>query len=188
VPTSSSTHCLGEVVIDTTVHSAAGTVAHLLVAEACSSEHPTGFDLIGAANRMLRERSDLGVLRGSVRLAAVTAAGVYLTRWRPVSATLSAVEFPLGRRVADLVWELSDGTVVVDELKTGLAVPGLRDTRQCVDMCAAGVAVWGGCFGGVRLIYTSRPADCVWFGSTTPAGLSASVHASPVATVERGIK
>lgn len=98
---------------------------------------------------------------------AVTAAGVYLNRFRPVVPwTFLGSEIKSGRCRFDLVFECERG-VLIDEMKLGVGRAGEVAVRSQVDRyLVEGTSKWGSRFIGVRLCAVHEPASCRLF---TPA-------------------
>lgn len=96
-------------------------------------------------------------------LDAVTAAGVYLHRFRPESpARFLGAEVPLDRGRADVVHELASGRVLIDEVKLGMERHLDQTVRsQITRYLDRGSELWGSRFFGVRLCSVHQPAHSI---------------------------
>lgn len=92
-------------------------------------------------------------------LDAVTAAGVYLHRFRPTGDwSLMAEEFVAGNSRFDLVHCDQKGTTLIDELKLGVSRTGEAVVREQIDRyLETGSRLWGSSFVGVRLCAVHEP-------------------------------
>ena len=90
---------------------------------------------------------------------AVTAAGVYLQRFRPLPPwQLVADEMPSGPCRFDLVYELDECGILIDELKLGIGRRGESEVRKQIDAYLdEGLRRWHGRFLGVRLCAVHEP-------------------------------
>lgn len=110
-----------------------------------------------AARRLLLTSPVSGARAPSVRMQVASAAGTYLRRFSP-DAELIGVERPLGAGVADLVWS-HDGSIVIDEIKSGTCVLGDPPlVAQVARFLDGGRGEWGEAFSGVRLVPLSKPS------------------------------
>jgi hypothetical protein len=94
-------------------------------------------------------------------LDAVTAAGVYLNRFRPPAPwRLAAVEMRIAHSSLDIVHELEGRGVLVDELKLGVGRYGESSVqRQIARYLKIGNELWGASFLGVRLCAIHEPSQ-----------------------------
>jgi hypothetical protein len=92
-------------------------------------------------------------------LDAITAAGVYLQRFRPLQPwLLIGNEVPSGRCRFDLVHERDGTGVVIDELKLGVSRSGETAVRDQISRYVdEGSKRWGARFRGVRLCAVHEP-------------------------------
>ncbi len=92
-------------------------------------------------------------------LDAVTAAGVYLHRFRPgPDWTLIPDELVDGRNRFDLVHQHRDGGMLIDELKLGVGRSAETAVRDQIDRyVTAGSRRWGSSFMGLRLCAVHEP-------------------------------
>ena len=96
---------------------------------------------------------------------AVTAAGVYLSRFHPRSRdwSLVGVELVSGSSRFDLAYESRHG-VIIDELKLGQGRSGESLVREQIDKYVdRGSEVWGDRFLGVRMCSVHEPARARFF-------------------------
>jgi hypothetical protein len=92
---------------------------------------------------------------------AVTAAGVYLHRFRPLASwRLVATEMQVGRSRLDIVHSNDGVGVVIDELKLGVGRHGENLVQdQIKHYMKVGYELWGPAFIGVRLCAVHEPAN-----------------------------
>lgn len=115
-----------------------------------------------------------------IYISAFTAASKYLSRLRPLSASLLAAEETVQGVRPDLTWLHSNSGVFFDELKTGRYVTVDKVQKQVVQQLLAGIEEYGASFLGVRVLSTSIPSNSLMFlpdGSIQP--LQASWLAIP---------
>lgn len=96
---------------------------------------------------------------------AVTAAGVYLSRFHPRTQdwSLLGVELVSGSSRFDLVYESRHG-VLIDELKLGQGRSGESLVREQIDKYVKrGSEMWGERFLGVRMCSVHEPARARFF-------------------------
>lgn len=89
---------------------------------------------------------------------AVTAAGVYLNRFRPIAPwSLIGTEIRSGNCVFDLAFESKSG-ILIDELKLGISRANETKVREQINRyLVEGKKVWGNRFVGVRLCPVNEP-------------------------------
>lgn len=89
---------------------------------------------------------------------AVTAAGVYLNRFRPLAPwSLIGSEIRSGNCIFDLAFE-SDSGILIDEIKLGLGRANEAKVREQLNRYVVeGKQVWGDRFIGVRLCPVNEP-------------------------------
>ncbi|MEY4372685.1 MAG: hypothetical protein RL219_1454 [Actinomycetota bacterium] len=140
-----------------------GDRAHRIVATALRSEPPStraaaAIVLTRCGRQVFAEHPVEYRTRESL-LDAVTAAGVYLHRFRPTNGWhLVADEFAVDGARFDLVHRSDAGAVLVDELKLGVGRGGETAVREQIDRYLdAGRRMWGSSFIGVRLCAVHEP-------------------------------
>ena len=131
-----------------------GTRVHRVIAglaRAHPTDRPSPAVVLSACCADLdRDRVDERVRRRAVSQGLRTATNVYVgLAWPPDGWVFAGAEVSLGGARADLVWEHTDGRVLIDELKTGA-----DDTaaRQVARLLAAGRRRYGTALVGVRLV------------------------------------
>ena len=100
---------------------------------------------------------------------AVTAAGVYLSRFHPRTRdwSLLGVELVSGSSRFDLVYESRHG-VLIDELKLGQGRTGESLVRAQIDKYVRrGTEMWGDHFLGVRMCSVHEPSRARFFPQTS---------------------
>jgi hypothetical protein len=112
-------------------------------------------------------------VRQAVRKALHVGARSYLRFFAPGSeATFVGAELAAGRARFDLVWKTEAGDYWADEIKGGRVRRGhLRLPRQLSAEVAAGRALWGDRFIGVRVCMLAFPTDSLMAhadGTTEP--------------------
>lgn len=142
---------------------AVGDRAHRIVAAALRSEQPptrsaTAIMLARCGRQVFADHPIDYRTRESL-LDAVTAAGVYLHRFRPTSNwRLVADELAVGGSRFDLVHRRHQGAVLIDELKLGVGRTAETAVRDQIDRYLdAGRRMWGSSFIGVRLCAVHEP-------------------------------
>jgi hypothetical protein len=102
------------------------------------------------------------VYRQAAKQRLLTAAAVYFRLFAPAGTwELLGVEAAYGRNRADLVWRTSGGGVVIDEIKSGVALDRFENERleqQVARLLTGGAATHGEPFGGVRVVLLATPA------------------------------
>lgn len=140
-----------------------GDRAHRIVAAALRTEQPltrsgSAMVLTRCGRQVFTDHSVEYRPRESF-LDAVTAAGVYLHRFRPGGAwSLMAEEFVADGSRFDLVYRHVDGATLIDEVKLGVGRNGETAVREQIDRYLdAGGRLWGASFVGVRLCAVHEP-------------------------------
>lgn len=143
--------------------SSVGTATHRLVgllAMRHRAKAPAADEMKDAARALLCGGRSPSA-RQAMRVAVISLTGVYAQRFWPSEARLVACELVVGDSAVDLLWLLGDGTLFVDELKTGIAAcelhePTLTQARTQADEA---LGLLGGSFIGVRVVLLRRPVD-----------------------------
>lgn len=140
-----------------------GDRAHRIVAAALRTEQPP----TRSGNAIMLTRCGRQVFadypveyRGRESfLDAITAAGVYLHRFRPPAGwSLMADEFVADGSRFDLVHRNEAGATLIDELKLGVGRTGETSVREQIDRyLKTGSRLWGSSFVGVRLCAVHEP-------------------------------
>jgi len=144
------------------VEAEVGRRIHRVIAELVDRPEPVDAATVMATVAALWRRDPVGgSVASSARLRCSTSVAVYFNRFLPDATwEFAGCEVRLGRAVADLVWRRpADGTVVVDELKSGAVdVTDRRVADQLGRLASGGRARWAGRFAGVRLVPLGSPA------------------------------
>lgn len=92
------------------------------------------------------------------RFQAITAAGVYLNRFRPSAPwALLGAELRSGKCIFDLVYKCERG-VLIDEIKLGVNRSNEAEVREQIDRyLVEGRKIWANEFLGVRLCAVDEP-------------------------------
>lgn len=140
-----------------------GDRAHRIVAAALRSEQPptrsaSAITLARCGRQVFADHPVEYRTRESL-LDAVTAAGVYLHRFRPTANwSLLGDEFAVPGSRFDLVHRNQAGAVLIDELKLGVGRTAETAVREQIDRyLAEGRRLWGSSFVGVRLCAVHEP-------------------------------
>jgi len=140
-----------------------GDRAHRIVAAALRTEQPTtransALALTRCGRKVFADHPVDYRSRESF-LDAVTAAGVYLNRFRPNTGwSLVADEFVAEGSRFDLVHRNDDGKILIDEIKLGVGRAGETAVREQIDRYVdTGYQLWGSSFVGVRLCAVHEP-------------------------------
>lgn len=142
---------------------AVGDRAHRIVARACRTEAPDTRAgdalLLTRCGRQVFDDHPVEYRSRESFLDAVTAAGVYLRRFRPgADWSLVADEFVADRNRFDLVHRNEKGATLIDELKLGVGRAGETAVRDQIDRyLETGGQLWGSSFVGVRLCAVHEP-------------------------------
>lgn len=140
-----------------------GDRAHRIVATAMRCEPPTtraaAAIVLTRCGRQVFAEHPVEYRSRESMLDAVTAAGVYLHRFRPTERWhLVADEFAVNGARFDLVHRSNEGAVLIDELKLGVGRGGETAVRDQIDRYLdAGHRMWGSTFIGVRLCAVHEP-------------------------------
>lgn len=140
-----------------------GDRAHRIVTAALHSEQPltrsAAAIMLARCGRRVFADHPIDYRTRESLLDAVTAAGVYLHRFRPASNwRLVADELTVGGNRFDLVHRSHQGTVLIDELKLGVGRSAETAVREQIDRyLEAGSRLWGSSFIGVRLCAVHEP-------------------------------
>lgn len=140
-----------------------GDRAHRIVAAALRCEQPASRAstaiLLTRCGRQVFAEHPVDYRTRESMLDAVTAAGVYLHRFRPADGwRVVADEFAVDGARFDLVHRHAEGAVLVDELKLGVGRGGETAVRDQIDRYLdAGHRMWGSSFIGVRLCAVHEP-------------------------------
>lgn len=119
---------------------------------------PSPREVIAVVHRLWREDPHGGTVATSTRLQCSTAVSVYLQRCHPDRKlwSLHGVEVAFDEAVADLVWEHTDGRIMVDEVKS--TNPELDDVAdQLRRLARGGRQHFGASFAGVRFVPVAAP-------------------------------
>lgn len=111
-------------------------------------------------------------LNQSSRQRAACATSVFFTRFHRPGWTFLGAEVVLEEGRADLLWQLPDGRVVIDELKSGsigAVVEDRRTLEQVERYRQAGVRRFGADFAGVRLLPLTSPGRARFHPAVGPA-------------------
>lgn len=140
-----------------------GDRAHRIVAAALHLEQPltrsAAAIMLARCGRRVFADHPIDYRTRESLLDAVTAAGVYLHRFRPAANwRLVADELKVGGSRFDLVHRSHQGTVLIDELKLGVGRSAETAVREQIDRyLEAGSRLWGLSFIGVRLCAVHEP-------------------------------
>lgn len=140
-----------------------GERAHRIVAAALRAETPLSRSaqatMLARCGRQVFAEHPVEYRTRESLLDAVTAAGVYLHRFRPTARwRLVADEFAVPGSRFDLVYRSQAGAVLIDELKLGVGRTAETAVREQIDRyLEAGGHHWGSSFVGVRLCAVHEP-------------------------------
>ena len=112
---------------------------------------------------------------------AVSAAGVYLNRFRPLAPwSVFAIEKQVGTRRLDVAYRSLGTGYLIDEIKLGVGRYGEDAVQQQISAyLEAGTELWGAEFIGVRLCAIHEPSQTRLYlpGSSSPSPIAESAFA-----------
>lgn len=153
----------GAVTGPTTHQLVVGDRAHRIVAAALRAETPPNRTahamLLAQLGRQVFAKHPVEYRSRESLLDAITAAGVYLFRFRPAPQwSLIAEEFVAEMSRFDLVHRDTRGSTLIDELKLGVGRSAETGVRNQIDRyLTVGSRLWGCDFVGVRLCAVHEP-------------------------------
>lgn len=165
-----------------------GQKTHQVVALLCergvtaTAGYGTMMNVLAAVNHVCADVGTSHARERALRQGVATASCVYLRRFKPDDGWewISAETSLPGARL-DLVFQRrDDGTVLVDELKTGSnRTAGNAARAQVARHLRAAGDRWTDRFAGVRLLWLTAPASSQFFptATATPVALSSSAYA-----------
>lgn len=145
-----------------------GVIIHRMLGEFASGAFDVT-DFAASATAHIDEFNIKTKHRLAVKTRLVQAAVVYQKRFRPgLEWTPLGHEINVEGGVLDMAFRNDhDGRIFIDELKTGQPRISSATKRQIERFCAAGTAVWGDDFCGVRLCFLTSPRRSQFYN---PAG------------------
>lgn len=177
------------------VPAVAGTIVHSVIA-AMLTNGVVGPNYVDDADRRVRTlTAHLGASLNAKRIRALALTSIckYISLLRPTSAEFIGAEVVLETGRADLLWNLANGDVFIDELKTDRYLQEAAAVAQATRYVTAGVDYFGDGFAGVRIVSTTQerrsllvaPDFTVSMLSQSPLAFKAL--RTPVAVAERTV-
>ncbi len=116
---------------------------------------------VAAQARALVGRGRSPSARQALRCAVSTLTNVYVQAFWPPGGRLVASELVTGDTALDLLWLLRDGTLLADELKTGIVAGSRHEptVQQAHAQAQEASALLGATFTAVRVVILQRPDD-----------------------------
>jgi hypothetical protein len=148
------------------VPGAAGTIAHLVIAQVLTDPEPRTFEVTALHERVRAACGGSNSSLNSRRIFVSAFSGVskYLNRLSPTDCTFVASELDLGTCRPDLLWSLPDGRFFMDEIKTGRYLTAERVREQAARQFQAGALRFGHDFVGVRIVGTTTHSASLFMG------------------------
>lgn len=153
-----------------TSDAAVGAIAHAVLADQLHAgvTQPTPREVMALVGGHPAVKA-LGIRGGTVRQHVVSVVGLYFRLFHPGTAWTFEDSEVAGRGCRfDHLWRRSDGTYVVDELKTG-RLTELRDVNRCREQLdrqyVAATEKYGEQFGQLRLLVVGAPARSLTVGA-----------------------
>jgi hypothetical protein len=139
---------------------AVGTAVHTLIALlAAKGGSAPSVSEVREAGRAFVGKGRSPSSRQALRCAVTTLSAVYVRQFWPEGGRLIASERVIGEAALDLLWQLPDGGLQIDEVKTGILAGTEHEptVSQAVTQAVEGRRHLGSAFIGVRVVVLRRP-------------------------------